>query len=130
MHMNLEGADFQTPGVQEIRFLWQPEGSNNWYTPLGENNIIYMETTETGHYFYTERPQNLPDNIKDVIGRDITIRTDGNGISLTSDKHSTVNIYSINGVIAKRIKLTPNDIISVPLEKGIYTVNGRKIIIN
>ena len=89
-----------------------------------------METTDSGHYFYTERPQGVPDNIKDIIGRDISISADGNCIRLVSDRHSTVNIYSINGMIVKRVTLIPNSMISVPLEKGMYTVNGRKIIIN
>ena len=128
--INLDGEDFQTPGVKEIRFLWQPEGSDQWHTPLGENNVIYMETTDSGHYFYTERPQGVPDHIKDIIARDISIKVDGNCIRLVSNKHSTVNIYYINGMIAKRVTLTPNSMISVPLEKGMYTVNGRKIIIN
>jgi hypothetical protein len=130
LDMNLDGADFQVPGVKEIRFLWQPEGSDQWHTPLGENNVIYMETTDSGHYFYTERPQGVLDHIKDIIDRDISINVDGNCIRLVSDKHSTVNIYYINGMIAKRVTLTPNSMISVPLEKGMYTVNGRKIIIN
>jgi hypothetical protein len=89
-----------------------------------------MESTDSGHYFYTERPQGVPDNIKDIIGRDISISADGNCIRLVSDRHSTVNIYSINGMIAKKATLTPNNMISVPLEKGMYIVNGHRIIVN
>ncbi len=45
-----------SPGVREIRFFWQPEGSNEWIDPLGDQ-CIYMKTTNNGHGFFTVLPE-------------------------------------------------------------------------
>lgn len=54
--IQLTGVDGLSPGVREIRFFWQPEGSNEWIDPLGDQ-CIYMKTTNNGHSFSTVLPE-------------------------------------------------------------------------
>ena len=125
-----DGAEFQTKGIREIRFFWQPEGSDDWFTPLGENNVLYMETTDAGHYFHTERPEGVPDNIRDVVADDVEVSISGNVMLLMSSKRTNVDVYSINGTVVRRLELVPNRLTSVPLNTGVYIVNGRKFVVN
>lgn len=125
-----DGAEFQTKGIREIRFFWQPEGSDDWFTPLGENNVLYMETTDAGHYFYTERPEGVPDNIRDVVADDVEVSISGNVMLLMSSKRTNVDVCSINGKVVRRLELVPNRLTSVPLNTGVYIVNGRKYVVN
>lgn len=54
--IQLTGVDGLSPGVRELRFFWQPEGSNEWIDPLGDQ-CIYMKTTNNGHSFSTVLPE-------------------------------------------------------------------------
>lgn len=54
--IQLTGVDGLSPGVREIRFFWQPEGSNEWIDPWGDQ-CIYMKTTNNGHGFFTVLPE-------------------------------------------------------------------------
>ena len=89
-----------------------------------------METTDAGHYFHTERPEGVPDNIRDVVADDVEVSISGNVMLLMSSKRTNVDVCSINGKVVRRLELVPNRLTSVPLNTGVYIVNGRKFVVN
>lgn len=61
----------------------------------------------------------IPTNVSEIIA-EVFLQVNGNNISLSNANNSTVAIYSINGVLVKRIdKYTGEEI---TLDKGIYIV--------
>lgn len=117
-------------GIREIRFFWQPDGSTEWYEPYGKP-VIYMLTTEDGHYFSTDK-----DEFGDIDGIEV-IQTDGliiepfkGGVGLTSSKAVKVGIYTMNGMLMKEVELAPDQKQICTLPQGIYLVNGTKIVID
>ncbi len=61
----------------------------------------------------------IPTNVSEIIA-EVSLQVNGNSISLSNANNSTVAIYSINGVLVKRIdKYTGEEI---TLDKGIYIV--------
>lgn len=128
-YLYLKGTEFQTKGIRELRFLWQPDGSDEWYNLYGANSIIYMETTDTGHYFYTERPKNLPNNISGSIAEEFKLKPLKGAIAVSSPKEMTVRIYSTNGMMLRNVCLMPDTTQIIHLPQGIYIVNGQSVIV-
>ena len=129
LDLNLYGPTFKTPGVKEIRFLWQPEGSNDWFTPLGENNVIYMKTTDTGHYFYTERPETTPNSIIETSAEEYEFKIVKGGIAVTVPTSTNIKIHSINGMLLRKVYLRANATQIIHLPQGIYIVNGKRVVV-
>lgn len=128
-YITLDDIGEITDGIREIRFMWKPDGSNEWHTPLGENNIIYVETIESEHYFDTVKPDYIPDNIDDIASDDLDVRTRDNGICFTASADMAVNIYSINGILMRTVSLQANARQIILLPQGIYVVNGKRVVV-
>lgn len=126
-----DGANM-SKGVREIRFFWHFKGNTKWYKPLGQHTI-YMLTTEEGHYFSTDKDEfsnTDTDGIETLQTDNLRVQTFKGGISLTSSEATKVHIYSINGTLMKVVELMPNHTQICTLPKGIYLLNGNKIIID
>lgn len=128
-YITLDDIGEITDGIREIRFMWKPDGSNEWHTPLGENNIIYVETIEGEHYFDTVKPDYIPDNIDDIASDNLDVRMRDNGIYLTASTDMAVNIYSINGILMRTVSLQANARQIILLPQGIYVVNGKRVVV-
>ena len=122
-------AIYMPRGVREIRFYWRPIGDTEWYEPFGEHTI-YMLTTEDGHYFTT--------NKEDFGGanRIETLRTDelcvtpiNGGVVLTAPRPMRVNICTLSGVVVKDFELMPSQTEICRLPRGLYVVNGMKVVV-
>ena len=118
-----------TNGFREIRFFWKPDGTDKWHTPLGENYTIYVETNDEGNFYYTERPDNMPNNNNGINATDIKIKNIAGGICVTAPKEMLMNIYSVNAMLIKSIRLAPYQTQIIELPRGIYIINGKRVIV-
>lgn len=58
------------------------------------------------------------------------VRTNHGGISIETSKSCSVNIYSVGGMLVRSLELMPGITYLNGLSKGIYIVNGQKVVIN
>lgn len=54
LQLAINDASGFSQGGREIRFFWQPAGSEEWFEPMGDG-YLYMMTTTEGHCFSTEK---------------------------------------------------------------------------
>lgn len=54
LQLSFDDVAALSQGVREIRFFWQPAGSEEWFEPLGDQ-CLYMMTTAEGHCFLSEK---------------------------------------------------------------------------
>ena len=101
---------------------------------FGSEIVPEEEPTKEGYTFsgWSEIPETMPahdvevtgsfipTNVSEIIA-EVSLQINGNNISLSNANNSTVAIYSINGVLVKKIdKYTGEEI---TLEKGVYIVS-------
>ena len=100
---------------------------------FGSEIVPEEEPTKEGYTFsgWSEIPETMPAHDVEVTGSfiptnvseitaEVSLQINGNNISLSNANNSTVAIYSINGVLVKKIdKYTGEEI---ALEKGVYIV--------
>ena len=101
---------------------------------FGSEIIPEDEPTKEGYTFsgWSEIPETMPSHDVEVTGSfiptnvseiiaEVSLQINGNNISLSNANNSTVAIYSINGVLVKKIdKYTGEEI---TLENGVYIVS-------
>lgn len=87
------------------------------YVPQG--TLAFYQSANVWKNFWNIQEYE-PGSIEDIETEETNFTTSSNGISFTNANNSTVAIYSINGVLVKRIdKYTGEEI---TLDKGIYIV--------
>ncbi len=62
----------------------------------------------------------IPTNVSEIIA-EVSLQINGNNISLSNANNNTVAIYSINGVLVKKIDKYAGE--EITLEKGVYIVS-------
>lgn len=115
-------------GYSEIKFYWQPDGSNEWYEPLGDSHVIYVTSNESGHYFTKERPEDMPNSIS-VVSQDVSICNEEGGISLVASDARQIDVYSLNGMLVRSVKLSAGEKVNLQLPNGVYVVGNRRIVV-
>lgn len=116
-------------GMREIRFYWRPMGDTKWHEPFGEHTI-YMLTTEEGHYFTTNREDFGEAACVDTPQTDeLCITPIEGGVVLTAPQSMRVNICAMSGVVVKELILMPSRTEICRLPRGLYVVNGQKIVV-
>ena len=71
------------PGIREIRFFWCPEGHTEWFEPFGDQ-CIYVETTSSGHFFFTEKEEDLNFAVAELADGYYYLRNEATGQFLTA----------------------------------------------
>ena len=101
---------------------------------FGSEIIPEDEPTKEGYTFsgWSEIPETMPAHDVEVIGSfiptsvseiatEVSLQINGNNISLSNANNSTVAIYSINGVLVKKIDKYAGE--EITLEKGVYIIS-------
>ena len=59
----------------------------------------------------------------------LTVVGGNNQLTIKSDVDSTVNVYSINGLLIKRLNVTKGTITNEYMPTGVYVVNNKKVLV-
>ena len=88
-----------------------------------------MKTTDTGHYFYTERPETTPNSIIETSAEEYEFKIVKGGIAVTVPTSTNIKIHSINGMLLRKVSLRANATQIIHLPQGIYIVNGKRVVV-
>ena len=122
---------FATAPDGELRGVSHPVGDKHYLTVYGEEPVaitLMAENTETGEMYAAKQTLNF---VSDVVGSrleplEVSAET-VTGIENLYGNSRRMTVYTLDGILVSR-DATPRDLRQLP--KGVYIVNGRKMVQN
>ncbi len=113
------------PSVGDNNFTNAHYINTNIYVPKGY--LTTYQEADIWKLFWNIQEHELAASIEDIESETIDFTITSNGISLSNANNSTIAIYSINGVLVKKIDKYAGE--EITLEKGVYIVSvGNKAV--
>lgn len=132
----LKEIDSEICNIEDVVVLDDNENSDafsgisatcHWRVPSGSAEVYKVQKWWVDTWTIEEE---VPESIVKTLTDSLIVEGVRGGIRLEAGNPCNVNIYDLQGKVIRRVALPHNFSQFIPLENGIYLVNGQKIIVN
>ncbi len=100
-----------------------------WYSDAAFSSAYDFSTAVSGSItLYANWTKDSETSINTPSADTFSVIAVDKGVKVISTEAQTINIYAITGQLVKQVSLTATEI-TIPLNKGMYIVNGKKAIV-
>ena len=113
------------PLIEDDNFTNYHYINTTLYVPKG--SLAIYQSADVWKSFWNIHEHDLATSIKDIEADMLNVKVTSNGISLSDSEGKPIAIYSINGILVKKIDNYNGE--EITLDKGVYIVSvGNKAI--